>query len=731
MAKTIVPALGWLRGAAAGLIAGSLSVVITISCAALIYADTLPDHLGQGITMILIGTAVAAAVLALTSGYRGAIGIPQASPTVIIALMLAPIVAAMASTADSTLKYVTITAAILLATLLVGVMMLAFGTLRLGRLIRFIPYPVIGGFLAGTGWLLLRGGFGIMSGGSPTDASVSAYFQPEQFIQWGPGLLFALVLLAATRRSKHPLLVPLLVAGAVVLFYAALVTTGTSTGDASRLGLLLGPFPDDIASGYTPLPSNLASLDWSLILSQGARLVVVVIVCVISLLLNCSGLELASGQEIDFDRELKAAGLGNITSAFFGGLPSYHGLSPTLIGYMMQANSRVTGLTVAVLMALVGLAGNQILSLLPKAVLGGLVAFLGFSLLVEWLYDSWNRMPRADYFVVALILAVVTVGGYLEGVVIGVVAACILFLVEYSRQSVVKQMFTGETYRSTIIRAPDELRALQQLGHQILILQLHGYLFFGTANSLYEMIRQHVTSQNAERALRHLVLDFRQVSNLDSSAVLSFGRLQNLCLRYDISLVLTSLSENMAKRLKLDQAANRCLLYPEMDRGIEWCENRVLQDEQVTPMGSATSLQEHLQNIMGDQTAAHVLEYFIRHELAPGMYLVRQGDETTDLYFVESGLLSIQLELDAQTTIRVATATAGSVLGEISFYLTRARTASIVAEQVTTVFSLSPDALEQMRAVAPSAAAALHEYLARILSVRLSENVAALRTLLS
>ncbi len=74
------------------------------------------------------------------------------------------------------------------------------GIFRLGGLIRFIPYPVIGGFLAGTGWLLVRGSFGVMADASLTFAGLPHLFQADVLHRWLPGLLFAILLYLVVRR---------------------------------------------------------------------------------------------------------------------------------------------------------------------------------------------------------------------------------------------------------------------------------------------------------------------------------------------------------------------------------------------------------------------------------------------------------------------------------------------------------------------------------------------------
>ena len=91
----------------------------------------------------------------------------------------------------------TVVAAITLTSLLAGVFFWVLGWLRQGSLVRYIPYPVIGGFLAGTGWLLFQGGLGVMSDASLTLAHLPTLFQADLLLRWLPGVVLAVGLLLA------------------------------------------------------------------------------------------------------------------------------------------------------------------------------------------------------------------------------------------------------------------------------------------------------------------------------------------------------------------------------------------------------------------------------------------------------------------------------------------------------------------------------------------------------
>ena len=101
----------------------------------------------------------------------------------------------------------------------------------------------MGGFLAGTGWLLFLGGMGIVTNITPSFAQLPQFFQTDLLVKWLPSLLFALLLLVILRRSSHFLTMPSLLLAAIGLFYLVLFLTGTSRSEAIERGWSLNPSP--------------------------------------------------------------------------------------------------------------------------------------------------------------------------------------------------------------------------------------------------------------------------------------------------------------------------------------------------------------------------------------------------------------------------------------------------------------------------------------------------------
>ena len=717
---------------AAGLVAGLISLAILLSLAALIFSGPLSGFVANGIGLLLVGTCLMNTTLALLSSRPAIVGNVQDAPALVAALIAANVAARVPPETAGSATYATVVAAIALTTLITGSVFLLLGQFRLGSLVRYLPYPVMGGFLAGTGWLLTRGGLAVMTDVSPNPGELHRLFEAATVSQWLPGLILGFVILLALRRSRRVVLLPGLLLGACLLFYAWLALAGVSLAEAQARGLLLGPFPEEVL--WAPLtPSMLGVVQWPAILSQLSAIGASVIICVVGLLLNVSGLQLARREDIDLNHELRAVGGAQLVAGLVSSPPGYHSLSQSMLGYRMGARTRLVGIVAGLVVGTAFFVGADILSFIPRVVLGGMVCYLGLAFLAEWLYDSWFRLSRLDYAVIVLILALIAIFGILPGVIVGLGIAVALFVVIYSRIDVVKHMLTGTSIKSRMTRSYPEQELLRVRGEQIAIFQLQGFIFFGTAHELFERVRQRTLDPDQPR-LRFVLFDFRLVPQLDSTAMLSFSKIQQLGEAHGLVLVLTQLAPSI--RRQFDQAllphsgAPNVRVFPDLDHGLEWCENELLAD--ADPPGSAVrTLHAHLAQIVPEATNLdRLLAYFEQRTIPRGDYLIHPNEPPEDMFFVESGQVTAQIEAEGAAAVRLESMRGGRAVGELGFYLGKRRTAAVVADETSHVYRVTWDDLRRMEQENADAASTFHLIMARLLSeraVHLIDTVSALQ----
>jgi len=722
-----------LPAVVAGLVVGVMTVLISISFAALIFSGPLAPHVGAGIGMALLTAIVAGGVVALTSSYAGSIAIPQDRAAPILALMGTMIVAALPG-APAEVVFGTVVASVVLASLFTGLALGLLGAFRLGNLIRFVPFPVIGGFLAGTGWLLALGAIKVMSGVTVELAALDRLFQPAAMAKWLPGIAFGGVLLLVTRRFRSFLTMPTALLSGVLAFHVVRALSGVDVESARAAGWLLGPFPAGNLASLETLAS-VGSADWGVLLTQSGAIVTVFIISAVSILLNASALELAARTEIDFNRELLSAGAANLLAGAGGGLVGFHSLSMSGLVLRMGVQSRLVGLIAAAVAASALFFGASVLGYFPTPVVGGLLFFLGLSFLMEWLWDARHRLPMRDYVVVLVILAVVGAFGYLQGVGVGILAAVILFLVSYSRMSVVRHRLTGAENQSNVARPSAHGALLQRRGDEVYILHLQAYIFFATANNLVEEVRRRVAAKD-RAPIRYVVLDFRRVGGLDTSAVMSLVRLEQLAEKQGFRLLITEAAPKIRRQLDRgtfgEGDTEQVRYFADLDHGLEWCENEILRSEAQDPEPVSVALSEVISGggKADPEAAERLLSYLERIEVGAGNRLIRQGDPADCLYILESGRVTVLLELDGGVAVRLQTIGAGTVVGEVGMYRGEARSASVVADRDCVVWRMSADTLERLAEVDPPLAASFHRFIARLLADRLVGTNRTLRAVL-
>ena len=148
---------------------------------------------------------------------------------------------------------------------------------------------------------------------------------------------------------------------------------------------------------------------------------------------------------------------------------------------------------------------------------------------------------------IPIIVLVTVSAGFLQGVLVGLVSAIVLFVVKYSRISAIRYVGTGLDFMSNVDRNAPEQECLRESGRKLMIVALQGYLFFGTSGGVYQRIRERIDSSSAAQ-LRYLVLDFSSVSGLDASAAINFQKIAQLAAHRRFHLLMSGLdTESLAR----------------------------------------------------------------------------------------------------------------------------------------------------------------------------------------
>lgn len=718
-----------LRGEAAGGLASAIpGLVHALTLGVLAFAPLGPEHVE-----VAIRAGFAAAIFGgIAATALSGTPLPATGPRASTSLILAGFVTTLA--ADPGLGVPQALALAALCTALAGALQILFGALRLGTLAKFVPYPVIAGFMCGVAILIVLSQLPHLLGLVPAalrGASLS-WLTAVQPLSAVVGLATAaMIWVIGWRWKRLPAALLGLLAGTAV-FYALRAAVGDGAGSP-----VVGPVP-----GGLPLPTALGSvldLAGTPALAHhfpglAATAAVIAIIGSLDSLLAAAAIDVAAGVRHRGNRELVAQGVGNIVSALFAGVPV--ALSPTraIPAFRAGGRTRAIGFIAAALLAAALLAGHSALAYLPLAVLGGVMLTVAWGLVDVWTKGLVRRLVAGDRertllwsaAVVVLVAAITVLVNFVIAVTAGVFLSMALFIASMNR-SLVRTVQNGAARPSRRIYGPEEARALTDARRKIAIVELEGALFFGSAERLGAEVEPLAATA------RFIVLDLHRVNSIDASGAIALEQLANRLGAAGSSLLLAGVVPDGRHGLALVAAgtyskAEARRWFVDADQAIGWAEDRLLG-----PARSVSSKEIPLERLalaagLSEDELASLRRSLRRAELNADEVLFREGEPGDKLYLLARGAVSILVDGGGQQR-RIVTFAPGSVFGEAAMLdgAPRSATATVIEDAI--VYSLSRRALDALARSDPSLATKLLVNLGRHLSARLRQTTDTLREL--
>lgn len=753
----------------AGVVSALVTIAYCISFSALIFQGVLQPGMALGLWALLAGSAVIGVVVALTTSLPPADAGPDTPAVAVMSVLAATIAATLSARGlapDLIVLHVLV--GLSLATALTGIVLFVVGRFQLGQLVRFVPFPVVGGFLAASGWLMMAGGVEVATGQALSWAALSAQLDGEALLRLALGLVFAFAVFMARRRWDSVFVLPIAFFSAVMVLASVLWVSGLMHRES---GWFIAGAAEPEA--WRPLTTMFdAQLDWVAILGAGAEIGAVAGVTLLALLLDVSSLEVARAKVADLDREFRFNGLANLAVAPLGGLSGNLSMQSSRLLLETGARSRAAGVVAALSIGLVLATGVDLAGLVPAPLLGGLLIYLGGLIMREALFDSPAQRTWTEFGLALLIMTAIIQFGYLVGVVLGFIGACLMFAFSYSRIGVVRRHLTRAQFSSNVERSPEAVRLLRANGQQIHVFWLTGFIFFGSSNGVFEQVRRTVERQkraglpnetpvaspsahvvstpdaplpartrdapSADLAqaqqVRFIVLDFSGVSGFDSSAVLSLVKLRNYADDHAITLHYAGMSVTMLVALEhagLFGANVAHQAFPTRNDALEWCEEALLQAlPRERDVASDEGVERWLAREMGDEALAQVAAgYFQRREITGAEVLYAQGSPSDTLDLIMAGSIAVSVVDDAGRPFRIRRMFGQTVVGEMGFFRYLPRAATVSSEGDAVIYSLSRSHYERLLSEQPEAGVAFLHFIIRALSDRVefaNQEIAAL-----
>jgi SulP family sulfate permease len=430
---------------------------------------------------------------------------------------------------------------LLLATFVAGWILLIAGLLRLGTVIKYIPYPVTIGFTAGIGITILVGQLvdllGLKTGTLPSAfvPKVSAIMNALPHWDSSVALLslgiFVVLAVVHWKRPNWPhFLIAVVVAALAVLAFGI---------DAPTVGSKFGHIANMLPSPHLPdfrLPRIVAILPDAITIALLAG---------IESLLSAVVADGMTGRRHRSNAELVAQGLANIASPLFGGLPATGAIARTAANIRAGATSPVSGIMHAVFLFIIVLVAAPLIAYVPLAALAVILAVVAWNMSeVNVIGYFLSHASWGDRAVMLSTLLLTVFYDLTVGIEVGVVLAAVKFMHDMASLVEVEtndELIEGD--QPDIIRPPRPLFDVPDLPKNVVVYRIHGPFFFGAASELTKV------SSRGGVPPRLFILDFQDVPLLDSTGAASLkGMIENMT-RKGTRVVLTAVRDAVARDL--------------------------------------------------------------------------------------------------------------------------------------------------------------------------------------
>ncbi len=697
----------------------------------------LPSAIAFGVTIygVLGGAHAAAGALA---GILGATALGLIAPLLggtnrLITAPCAPAAAVLTAFAigmlqsganvDTTLLF------LMLLGVMAGILQVIFGVLRLGSLIKYMPYPVVSGYLSGVGLIIIGSQLPKMLGAAKGMVWWEALVHPAgwDLRALAVGAVTATVMVWAPRLTKNvPAAILGLIAG--IAMYFALSYSDPElrslTGNALVIGTLSSgdvSFTESVMVRFNALVSfDIGQV--GLLLVPALTLAVLLS---IDTLKTCVVLDALTRSRHDSNRELVGQGLGNIASGIVGGIPGAGTMGATLVNISSGAATRASGLAEGALALVAFLALGGLIAWIPVASLAAILIVIGVRMIdTNSFHMLKSRGTILDFVVIVSVIVVALTVSLIAASGVGVVLAVLLFVREQVGGSVVHRKLLGNQTFSKRVRRREEMAILHERGDQTAVVELQGSLFFGTANQLYLAIEPELKTR------KYLILDMRRVQTVDVTAAHMLEQVKDMLGERQGYLIFSQIPQSLPTgkdvqqyfdQLGIARPGSPVKVFGELDEALEWVEDRIIEESGLgTGDEHPIALSEiELFKSRKTETLAALESCMEARSYKAGEKIFRGGDTGDELYLIRRGAVSILLPLENNRTHHLGTFARGAFFGEMGFLDGAPRSADAVAFADTDLFVLSRRTFDRFAEEHRKVALNLMEGLASVLSSRL------------
>ena len=705
-----------------------ISKELSIGYGIIVYGPLGPEFLPIAALLGIFACLLGGICASLLSGTQIQITAPKAPLSLILSAFVLPLTMSL-QVPDPASRNILIVGLASLCVLTGGIIQLLFGVLRLGNLIKYVPYPVVSGFMNGIAVILILEQLGPLVGARSHVSLFDIFYTPTvvQPLTLLVGLTTIIMIFGARRFIK---VVPAPLVGLVAgtaLFYALNKFTGVAD-----LGPVIGNF-----SFHWPRPDILPKISrilWHINLADlFPRILVTGFVLgsigALESLLSSLAADNIAGTRHNSNKELIGQGAGNMLNGVFSALPSAGSELHNMANYRAGGRTRLSSLFCGLLILVMVISLGPVIGKIPLTVIGGIIISVGIGLFDRWTLDLFRNLSQAgkqrkriiaNLAVTVVVVIITVVVNLIVAVLIGIAIACGLFVSRMGK-SIVKRTYCGDQIRSKKVRSLKNNQLLEERGKGIIVYELRGPLFFGSADNLARDI------EGALDDFTYCILDMKRVDEIDSTGAKILGQISKKVTAGGKYLLISYLSANLSlsdflKAMGVYETLGEDCFFADTDAALEWAEDNVLT-QSIDLAGASGKVQLTQMDILRDFTAREIdllAKKLTTATFGQGDTIVTEGDTDRRLFLLAKGLVGVRIHLaQGDRSKRLITYSAGVTFGELAFLDGSPRSAEVRAEEDSETYVLSPDDFSLLQEENPTIAVKLIRNIALEISERL------------